>query len=421
MRTFRKLVLTPCFIICASVPPWLAPEVSAIEIHGFLQGNYSARVTDDGPPQENGSDYLLSEERLQLKLSETSKDGSASFFLRTDFVHDGVAEKSDLEVREGFIDYTKGSLDVRLGRQIVTWGTGDLLFINDVFPKDYKAFYSGRPLEYLKAPVDGLKIGLSSVTSAEVVAIPTFEPNRLPGSDRFYVFDPFPSATERVTEKPGKRLNDTEFAARLYRYIGSADVSLYAYKGFSRMPGMRADADMTTMTIFYPELVVYGASVTGNIISGIGNLEAGYYNSTDDRSGEDPAVENSKWKFMAGYRKEAGTDLTVGVQYYMEVMGDYSDYKNSLSAGFPKEDRIRDYATLRLTKMLLYQALRLSLFTIYSPSDEDYFLNPEASYKLTDELSLTIGGNVFGGKDDFTPFGQLEKNDNIYANLRYEF
>lgn len=395
--------------------------VYALDLHGFLQGNYSGRITDDGPPQENGSDYLLSEERLQLKLSETSKDGSASFFLRTDFFHDGVAEKSDLEVREGYIDYTKGRIDLRLGRQIITWGTGDLLFINDVFPKDYEAFYSGRPLEYLKAPVDGLKIGLSSAVSAEVVAIPTFEPNRLPGSDRFYLFDPFPSAAGRVTEKPGERLNDTEFAARLYRYIGSADISLYAYKGFSRMPGMRANQAMTTATTFYPELSVYGASITGNIISGIGNLEAGYYDSTDDRSGKDPAVENSKWKFMAGYRKEAGTDLTVGVQYYMEVMDDYSDYKGSLPAGFPKEDRIRDYATLRLTKMLLYQTLRLLLFTIYSPSDEDYLLNPEASYKLTDELSLTVGGNVFGGKDDFTPFGQLEKNDNMYANLRYEF
>src|SRR3990170_8509421 len=96
----------------------------ALDLHGFLQGNYSARITDDGPPQENGSDYLLSEERFQLKLSETSKDGSASLFLRTDFFHDGVDEESDIVVREGFIDYTKGNLDMRLGRQIVTWGTG---------------------------------------------------------------------------------------------------------------------------------------------------------------------------------------------------------------------------------------------------------------------------------------------------------
>ncbi len=411
------------FLILLPIAYCLSPIASfALDLHGFLQGNYSARVTDDGPPQEDGSDYLLSEERFQLKVSETSKDGSASLFLRTDFFHDGVDDESDMEVREGFIDYTKGNLDMRLGRQIVTWGTGDLLFINDVFPKDYEAFYSGRPLEYLKAPVDGLKVGISSdIASAEIVAIPTFEANRLPGSDRFYLFNPFPSAVERVTEKPGSRLNDTELAARLYRYIGSYDVSLYAYKGFSRMPGMRADQAMTTVTTFYPELAVYGASVTGNVIGGIGNLEAGYYDSREDRGGDDPSIENSKWKFMAGYRREAGTDLTVGVQYYMEVMDDYSDYESSLPAGFPKEDRIRDYATLRITKMLLYQNLRLSIFTMYSPSDEDYLVNPEASYKLTDELSLSIGGNIFGGKENHTQLGQLDRNDNIYANLRYEF
>ncbi|MEK7850921.1 MAG: hypothetical protein AAB275_03480, partial [Deltaproteobacteria bacterium] len=131
------------FLLLASSP------VYALDLHGFLQGNYSARVTDDGPPQANGSDYLLSEERFQLKVSESSKDGSASFFLKTDFFHDGVDNNDDIEVREGYIDYTKGAIDLRVGRQIITWGTGDLMFINDIFPKNYNAFFSGRPMEYL--------------------------------------------------------------------------------------------------------------------------------------------------------------------------------------------------------------------------------------------------------------------------------
>ena len=48
---------------------------------------------------------------------------------------------------------------MRAGRQIITWGLGDLIFINDVFPKDYEAFFSGRPMEYMKKGVDGVKIG----------------------------------------------------------------------------------------------------------------------------------------------------------------------------------------------------------------------------------------------------------------------
>lgn len=396
----------------------------ALDLHGFMQGNYSARVTGDGPPQKDGSDYILSEERFQLKASEASKDGNASFLLKTDFFHDGVDQRDDIEVREGYLDYTKGPLDLRLGRQIITWGTGDLLFINDIFPKDYRAFYSGRPMEYLKAPVDGLKLGLSSdMVSAELVHIATFEPNRLPASDRFYVFDPFPSITKRVKERPNRRYGDTELAARIYRYFGSTDLSIYAYKGFSRMPAVRADSitNPTTVTYFYPELAVYGASISGGALGGVGSLEAGYYDFRDDRSGTDPFVENPKWKFMAGYREEIGTDFTAGIQYYMEVMNEYGNYKDSLPVGMPKEERIRDYATLRLTKMLLYQTLRFSFFGMYSASDEDYLVNPEASYKLTDELSVTGGGNIFGGKENHTQLGQLDRNDNMYVNLRYEF
>lgn len=411
------LPLTFCLLLASS-------PAFALDLHGFLQANYSARVTDYGPPQANGSDYLLSEERFQLKLSESSKDGSASFFLKTDFFHDGVDNTDDIEVREGYIDYTKEAVDLRLGRQIITWGTGDLIFINDVFPKDYGAFFSGRPMEYLKGAVDGLKIGLTSdILSAELVAIPEFEANRYPSSERFYLYDPFPSVTNRNTEMPGDKIGDTELAARLFRYFGSTDVSLYAYKGFYRAPGARADSMTapTTITYFYPALAVYGASASGSILGGIGNIEAGYYDSRDDADGSDPTIENSKWKFLAGYRKDMGDDFTVGVQYYSEIMNNYSSYEGSLPPGSPKEGRVRDYATMRLTKMLMYQNLRLSLFGIYSPSDKDYLVNPEGSYKLSDELSITLGSNVFGGEEDFTQFGQLDKNDSVYTNLRYEF
>lgn len=424
---FRKIISAVCLILCASVPLWLVQEVSAIDIHGFVQGNYAARVTGEEPVTKNGSDYLLSEERLQLELSERSKDGSASFFVKSDFFRDGVAKKDDIEIREGYINYTKDLFDLRVGRQIITWGTGDLMFINDVFPKDYGAFFSGRPMEYLKAPVDGAKVEITTdALSAELVAISTFEANRLPDSDRFYLYNPFSSATTITTvqtERPGRRVGDTELAARLFRYVGPTDISFYAYKGFYRTPGIKVDSmtSPTTLTYFYPELHAYGASMTGNLPGGVGNIEGGYYDSVKDRAGDDPTIENSKWKFLAGYKKEIGPELTAGIQYYTEIMDDYENYESSLPPGFPKEERVRNYATLRLTKMLMYQTLRLSFFGIYSPSDEDYLLNPEAMYKLSDELSFTLGGNVFGGRKEFTMFGQLEKNDNVYTNLRYQF
>ena len=171
--------------------------------------------------------------------------------------------------------------------------------------------------------------------------IPTFEANRLPDSDRFYLYNPFSTATTITTvqmERPGRRVGDTELAARLFRYVGSTDISFYAYKGFYRMPGMKVDSvtSPTMLTYFYPELYVYGASMTGNLPGGVGNIEGGYYDSVKDRAGDDPTIENSKWKFLAGYKKEIGSELTAGIQYYTEIMDDYGNYESTLPSGFER-------------------------------------------------------------------------------------
>ena len=70
---------------------------------------------------------------------------------------------------------------------------------------------------------------------------------------------------------------------------------------------------------------------------------------------------------------------------------------------------------------LMYQTLRLSLFTFYSPTDEDWHLRPAVSYKYSDEITLTAGGNFFGGDKAHTMFGQFAGNNNLYARFRYGF
>ena len=36
------------------------------------------------------------------------------------------------------------AFDVKIGQQVLTWGTGDYVFLNDLFPKDYPSFFAGR-------------------------------------------------------------------------------------------------------------------------------------------------------------------------------------------------------------------------------------------------------------------------------------
>lgn len=408
-------LLSPGFRILDS-PNALASDIS---LHGFLQGNYSFNTASSNP---DGGDFKWVEERFQLKL-DASKE-PFRLFIKTDAFFDHIDEKGDMELREGYIDYTSKNWDLRIGRQVITWGLGDLIFINDVFPKDYEAFFSGRPMEYLKKGIDGVKFGIyPGFTSFEIIAIPFFEPNNFPDPKRFWMFDPMPSITNREEKEPAKNLDNTEIALRMYRDLGGFDTSLYFYRGFFRQPWMMPDNPMmpTKLTLFYPKLSVYGISLQGRLIDGILGIEAGYYDSRQDRNGTDPMIPNSQTRFMVGYQRQMWEDFTIGLQYYGEFMHDYSEYEKNLPEGFSKEKKLHDLFSIRLTQFLKHQTLRLSFFAFYSPSDGDYLVNPEIKYNFSDHIWAAIGGIIFGGGERWSQFGQLDKNDNVYLQMRYEF
>jgi len=378
---------------------------SDLSLHGFLQGNYSANTAEENP---DGGDFKWAEERVQLKL-EGNRD-PYHLFIKTDVFYDHIDDDSDAEIREGYADYTADKWDLRLGRQVITWGIGDLIFINDVFPKDYEAFYAGRPMEYLKKGVDGLKVGLyPRAANLDVVLIPFFEGNTLPRQGRFH------NSMNPEAEEPDVTLENTEAALRAYRNLKGSDASLYYYKGFFRTPSMTANG-----SFFYPELSVFGASAEGRAAGGILGVEAGYYDSREDRRGDNPSVPNSSSRLMLAYKRQLMEDFNIGLQYYTEYMLKYSRYETSLPSGYAKEDRLYQLATLRLTRMLLHQDLTLSLFVFYSPSDGDHTMNPEAKYKFTDNVWAAVGGSVFGGNSGGR-FGRLGRNDNAYLQMRYEF
>lgn len=388
-------------------------------ISGFLQGNYSFGIETSNP---DGGDLKWAEERGQLKLE--GGEEPLRLFLKTDISFDHLDEDFDVELREGYLDLTQERWDLRVGRQIVTWGLGDLIFINDVFPKDYEAFFSGRPLEYLKKGVDAVKAGFyPDIASFELVITPFFEPNNFPDSNRFWIFDPMPDVTNRVQKEPASNIRNTEVALRAYRDIAGFDASIYLYKGFYRMPSMLPDSltSPTRIELVYPELAVYGASLQRGALGGVLGFEAGYYDSLDDRSGTDPLLPNSQTRFLLSYQRQVLEDFSVTVQYYGEYTHDYAEYERTRIASFPKEPRYRDLTSIRVTYLLMHQDMRLQWFSFWSPADRDYLLNPEAKYNFSDHIWTALGANIFGGRKETTQFGSLDRNDNVYVQTRYEF
>ena len=393
-------------------------------LHGFVQVNWSVRATGADRPELLTKDFLLGEERLQLELEDFSANGTAGFRAKVDFFHDALANRARFEIREAYVDAEIDLVALRFGRQIVTWGVGDLVFINDLFPKDYTAFFSGRPLQYLKIGVDALTLNITAgLTSAEIVLTPSFQPDRLPAPDRFVFADPF-SGLARVEQRPELQLANVQVAGRVYRRLVGADVSFYAYRGFHGSPAPRPDPGPglvpTRVALVFPRLNAYGASVEGAGFGGVVSAEVGYYDSREDPTGSDPWIPNSEIRALVGYRRQVGAEGQFGLQYYAERMQDHEAYVASLSAGFEPRDEVRHVATLRYTQQLAYQTWQLSLFVFLGLSETDYLAIPEVRHRLTDELWASVGANVFGGGPQDL-FGALDDNDNFYITVRYGF
>jgi hypothetical protein len=423
-RLSVRLFMPVALFILVLASPLSAYNLQALDatLHGFMDARYGQRLQND-PYQKDES---LAETRLQLGFNRLGD--FTTMQIRADLYYDDLVDQDEIKLEEGrgWIDLRESNLlfspheimDVKLGRQILTWGNGDLLFINDLFPKDWQSFFIGRDEEYLKAPSDAVFVSLfPEAFHVDLVYVPRFDADRYIRGERISYWNPMLGRiagqdTVVDAQVPDEAWKDDEFALRLSKNISGFEMAVYGYHGFWKSP---AGFDRLASRATFPELSVGGVSLRGNLGPGIGNIEAGYYDSREDRNGDDPLVPNSEIRLLVGYEQEVMRDVTLAGQYYLEALQEYDNYVDT------PRDEYRHLLTMRLTWMLLNQNLTLSLFGYVSPSDEDLYLRPVVNYKLTDAWRLTAGANIFSGEEEHTFFGQFENNSNLYAGIRYSF
>lgn len=398
------------------------------EISGFTEARLGTRQHRDTVQKQTS----VSEVRLHLETVKSWQTVVAN--LTADLLYDPVLDqhKVDLDSGQGWLDIREANVvfhpaenvDLKLGRQIITWGTGDMIFINDLFPKDWNSFFIGRDQEYLKAPSDIIKVAVfHKLANLDIVYTPQFDADRFIDGARISYFN---QATGEIAGRDapiqiierGNTFSEDEVALRFNRMFSAYETAMYFYDGYWKSPN--GQSPLTGLFIF-PTLTVYGASMRGPALGGIINLEAGYYDSRDDSDGSDPFIRNSEWRFIAGYERELVSEFTGALQYYLEYIDNHHAYIKSLPADVPVRDKERHVVTFRLTKLMMNQNLTLSLFSYYSPSDKDGYLRPNIHFQMGDDWSLEAGGNFFYGHQNETFFGQFEDNSNLYLSTRFGF
>lgn len=400
------------------------------KVHGFLEEAYAPGFGTDTVKHRQ---YNMAEGRLQLKANyyfsgdNILSDWQTALTAKCDFILDLYAGGKVLtDLRELNASFTPiDIMDVKIGRQVLTWGTGDYLFLNDLFPKDYVSFFIGRDDEYLKKPNDALRVMLyPEWFNIDIAVIPFFEPNTIPTGYRLSFFDSFQGGiagmnSNRHIYDPEETAENFIYAGRVYKNIQSYEAAFYYYRGFD--PSPRSYKNEINREIYYERLDSYGGSLRGPLLWGIANAEVSYYYSPEDSNGDIRTIQNSMMKYLVGYEKDLGHDLSMSFQYYLEQTLDYRHYKNALMPGDYSWAEYRHVITNRITKMFVNQTVKVSIFSFFSPSDMDAYIRPSLSWKPTESWTLSVGANLLWGRDSWTEFGSVQKNKNVYARLRYSF
>lgn len=386
---------------------------------GFLEAAGGSRFDEDDAVGRSGT---LADLRARLETDWRSARFGAT--LKADGFYDGIDRRFDLVVRDLSLSGSPAArVDVKAGRQVLTWGTGDLLFLNDLFAKDFVSFFAGRDDEYLKAPSDSLRItAYGAALNFDFAWTPLFEPDEYLTGERFSFFlrpegeigapdPPFGAAL------PARTLENGEFALRLFTTRRGVEYALYGYRGYYKQPSDFRDPNLAR----FAPLSAIGASIRRPLWGGLWNAETSYYFSRDDRGGADPLLPNDQLRLLTGFEREWFANFTVAAQYYLEWTGDYGRLRaNSPWPQFEPEQR-RHLLTGRISWRTQQEKLRWSLFAFWSPTDHDYHLRPSFAWRYSDEWIFTVGANLFGGRDPWTFFGQLEDNSNAYLRIRRSF
>lgn len=386
---------------------------------GFVEAGFGTRFSRDPLLSDRNT---LGE--VRWRLESEWQPGEASISFKGDAGYDDITSAFEGEIRDLTAAFTIGDgVDVKLGRQVQTWGTGDLVFLNDLFPKDFQSFFSGRDDEYLKAPGNALRIThFSELINVDFSWTPTFEPDVYLTGERFSFYSPLAGSNiapqpPLSAEEPGSSFSNGEFALRLFRNVRGKEYALYLYDGFFKQPtALTADLQPT-----FASMTALGASLRQTLGRGLFNIEASWYLSREDRNGRNALLPNDQVRLLVGYEWEAKPNFTVGLQYYLEKTLDYQSLvENSPFPGL-EPDEHRHLLTNRLTYRAGRDRHTWSLFTFYSPSDRDFYMRPAYSYRHDDNWTVTAGASLFEGDKSHTFFAQLQDASNAYLRIRYNY
>jgi len=452
---YRLFKIRHLFCILASLlifASYLPSKVNAqSNLTGIFKNYHAAQTTGD-------YEILSARNRLQFQL--TSGFDRGNFFSDIDFVHryqDG--REFELSLREAYVDLFFTDADLRIGKQNILWGRANGGFVTDILtPVDLREFLTQDP--------EDLRFGLTSLNATyyndahtyQIIVSPLFQKDLIPDpSSRWFPVQTLPSPLPlRFAEYDfTPTISDFQFAFKYSnRSLSWMDLDLKLLRWKHPMPAYAINVNLinlgelpsVTLRETYQNSLMAGMSASiqagsnwtftfeslfvqerlftflpvpiSLLEDALTNLPAAIQLVQQFDLRDDGYIKKKPWlNSMIGAQTEM-FNTTVSAQFYLETIFNYDEDILSQQY-FP-------YATLLATRSFSRDRLRILALSRYNFYAEDYWLQLQGVYEISDGFELSLGTNLFAG-DDFTPFyghftfAQFRQNSFIFAQIALFF
>ncbi|OQX72095.1 MAG: hypothetical protein B6D61_15260 [Bacteroidetes bacterium 4484_249] len=424
-------------------------------------------LTDQRFLLEDPNDWAWNENRLTLKLDKKIT-GNSKFYsevwLRNiglpqanssaDLYNKGIIDPYNLEVREAYVQlfgFLSKNLDVKIGRQRITWGTADKLNPTDnLNPYDFEDVLDfGR---HRGSDAISFDYYFNSEFSIQGAFIPFFQPANMPVGIFATALSPSIEMPQGMTLMgmtdqvylPQYNLGESSTAGAKFKgFAAGFDFSLSYVWGRDGMPigtyntftpvdtmgGISIHSDL----LFY-RTHIFGADMAGSI-GGVGVwAEAAAFLPendvvmTNDLTAFYPTSPVPVTQDTTVLKKEAYVKFVVGGDYNF-ANGHYLNFQ--YMHGFINErgrDALNDYFFVQYQMKFFDDILKFTpLAGGFIVSDWDDVENnyaiiyaPELSYMATDNAEIILSTAIFDGKGD-NMFASMTDYNMFMFKLKYSF
>jgi hypothetical protein len=415
-----------CFLTIQILPNNI---IAQYNFNGYLRNELGLLVTQK-------PDFLFARNILQLDSGyrTTNLSLKTSFQLRQDLL-DGNHFSPDWRLREAYLERIWSTTELRIGRQMIVWGRSDATQINDIItPFDVS--------EFLTQDFTDLRQGVTAINASyfrssnqfQLIILPFFEKPRIYESGG--PWDPLArsSIIYEPSDEPNANPKNIQFAIRYEnRSSLKLDFDASMFHGFNRFPYLSKEVRINQLTNSfylvanrdYKKSTIFMTSAEyrfNSLFAGV--YEVSYWTKryfdvipSSLRNSNSPILDvirdiqiyNEKEflrsspfiQSMIGF-KSTISSYSYSVQYVSEFIPNHS---NDML-----QDSYFQFISLLLSWTSDDNNMQGRLLSRYQINGNDFWLNPDLNYSISDGIRLSIGLHYFGGPSPEEFYGNLSFN-----------